>query len=196
MTGKLSRCLAVLAWFVVCGCTAAGEQQQGQMPPGAVNADARVLQDFQARIDQYRELHKKAEKGPAKMKETKDPAEIQNAQDELAARIRAARADAKPGDIFTPEIRQLFRRLMYPETKGAAGRETKQAMKDDAPASVPLKVNAKYPEGVPLPTVPPNVLAALPKLPEDLEYRVVNKDLILRDVDANLIVDYIPNAIR
>jgi hypothetical protein len=59
-----------------------------------------------------------------------------------------------------------------------------------------LKVNAKYPQDQPLPTVPPNVLAALPKLPEELEYRIVKKDLILRDVHANLIVDYIPNAIR
>jgi hypothetical protein len=29
-----------------------------------------------------------------------------------------------------------------------------------------------------------------------MEYRVVGKDLVLRDVDANLIVDFIPNAIR
>ena len=38
-------------------------------------------------------------------------------------------------------------------------------------------------------TVPPNILAALPKLPEDLEYRFVNKHMILLDVHANLIVD-------
>jgi hypothetical protein len=69
-------------------------------------------------------------------------------------------------------------------------------MKEDAPAKVPLKVNATYPEGKPLPTVPPNILENLPQLPEDLEYRIIDKHLILRDVDANLIIDYIPNAIR
>jgi hypothetical protein len=191
MNTKLSLRLAVLA-LVVCGCTASGEPQD--KPP--VNADAQVLQDFQARIDKYRDMHKKVEKGDARQKETKDAADIKAAQETLAARIRAARADARPGDIFTPEVRQLFRRLMYPEVKGPEGKDTKQAIKDDAPAAVPLKVNAMYPEGAPLPTVPPNLLAALPKLPEDLEYRIVNKDLILRDVDANLIVDFIPNAIR
>jgi hypothetical protein len=36
----------------------------------------------------------------------------------------------------------------------------------------------------------------LPQLPEDVEYRIVGKTLILRDVDANIIVDFIPNAIR
>ncbi len=195
MTTNLSRRLAgpaVLAVFLA-GCGGAAAEQQG---PPAANADALLIQDFQSRIKDYRDLHNKVEKGDARQKETKDPAEIKARQQELAGRIRTARAAAKPGDIFTPEIRQLFRRLMYPEVKGPEGKETKQAMKDDAPKAVPLKVNAPYPEGAPLPTVPPNILAALPKLPEDLEYRVVNRDLILRDVDANLIVDYIPNAIR
>jgi hypothetical protein len=57
-------------------------------------------------------------------------------------------------------------------------------------------VNAKYPDSAPLPTVPPNLLAALPKLPEGLEFRIINKDLILLDVDANLIVDFIRAAIQ
>jgi hypothetical protein len=59
-----------------------------------------------------------------------------------------------------------------------------------------LKVNAKYPEGAALPTVPANLLATLPQLPEDLEYRIVGKDLILRDVHANVVVDFIPGIIR
>ena len=45
-------------------------------------------------------------------------------------------------------------------------------------------------------TVPPNILAALPKLPEDLEYRFVNRTMILLDTHANLIVDFVPNAIQ
>jgi hypothetical protein len=61
---------------------------------------------------------------------------------------------------------------------------------------VALQVNAKYPEGTPLPTMPPNLLVRLPPLPEELEYRIIGKDLILRDADANLIVDFIPGAIR
>jgi hypothetical protein len=61
---------------------------------------------------------------------------------------------------------------------------------------VAIKVNASYPDSAPLMTVPPDILAALPKLPEDLEYRFVAKHMILLDVRANLIVDYVLNAIQ
>lgn len=166
--------------------------------PQRVNPDAKLMAEFQDRVKKYLELHKDLEKGSADIKETADPAKIKGAQDTLAARIRAARPNAKQGDILTPEIAQLFRRLLSPETKGKEGAETKQAMKEDAPAprTVQFKVNARYPDAQPLPTMPPNVLASLPKLPEQLEYRMVGKHLILRDVPANLIVDFIPNAIK
>jgi hypothetical protein len=181
----------VLSCFLMaCGV----EGQQGKN----VNPDAKVLQDFQSRVQAYVDLQKKLKKEGPPVKESDDPAQINAAQDSLAQKVRAARKEARPGEIFTPEIRAHFKRLMYPELKGAEGAETKEAIKEDAPApaSVPLKINARYPENQPLPTVPANLLASLPKLPEQLEYRIVRQDLILRDVDANLIVDFIPNAIR
>ena len=191
-------CLIVLLGFVATGCLEGrgdgDERRAAQTQPA--NPDARTLQDFQSRIDQYVKVRNELKKQSAPLKETKEAAKIQAAQDELATKIRAARKDAKAGDIFTPEIKTVFRRLMYPETKGAEGAATKEAIKEDAPTGVPIKVNAKYPDSAPLPTVPPNLLAALPKLPEDLEYRFINRDLILLDVHANVIVDFMPNAIR
>ena len=167
------------------------------------NPDALVLADFQKRIDTYMAIHKAAAKDSLPIKETNNPAEIKAAQQALGAKIRAARADAKPGDVLTPEIRNKFRRLMYPVVQGTAGRETKEELEEDVhekdegiPKKVTLKVNANYPEGNPLPTTPSNVLMSLPKLPEQLEYRIVDKNLILRDVQANIIVDFIPNAIQ
>lgn len=163
-----------------------------------VNADAAVLQDFKARVDQYLKIHKEAAKGPARLKESNDPAEITKAQDTLSARIRAARADAKHGDVFTPEISTQFRRLLAPEMKGEDGQDTKKVLKTDAPpaATVAFKVNAKYPEGQPLPTTPANVLLNLPRLPEPLQYRIIGRHLVLLDSAADLVVDYIPNAIK
>ena len=160
-----------------------------------------ILQDFQQRVAAYLALKKDLRvKGTSgtDLKETKEPAKIEAAEEYMAARIRAARAGAKHGDIFTPQISNEFRRLLNPETKGEDGKDAKEILKDDAPApgAVPMKVNAKYPEGKALPTVPATLLGALPTLPEQVEYRVINKDLILRDVDANIIVDFIPNAIR
>jgi hypothetical protein len=60
---------------------------------------------------------------------------------------------------------------------------------------IQLKVNRSYPVEVPLQTTPPSLLQNLPKLPPELEYRVVGKALVLRDVNANLIVDFLPNAL-
>ena len=60
---------------------------------------------------------------------------------------------------------------------------------------MPLVVNAIYPDGPPLSTVPPTLLLRLPTLPATLDYRFVGKALVLRDVRANIIVDFIPNAL-
>ena len=196
MASKLSRAvvglLGLAVLITVAGIAIRASVEQG--PP--TNPDAKTLQDFKSRIDKYVALRNDLKKQVPPLKETKDPAKIQASQEALSEKLRAARKDAKAGDIFTLETRQLFRRLMYPETTGREGAVTKEALREDAPKGVPVKVNAKYPEGTPLPTVPPNLLAALPKLPEDLEYRIINRDLILLDVHANVIVDVIQNAIQ
>ena len=56
-----------------------------------------------------------------------------------------------------------------------------------------LQVNANYPDGLPLQSMPPSLLLNLPRLPKELEYRFVGRELILRDTQANLIVDVIPD---
>jgi hypothetical protein len=162
------------------------------------NPDAAILEDFNARIAAYVKIHKAAAKGDAKPKETENPGEIDATQEALAARIRAARPAAKQGDVFTAEIRHLFRRLLAPEVKGDDGRDAKATLKDDAPpaGAISWKVNAKYPEGQPMPTVPVNMLQKMPTLPEPLEYRIVEKHLLILDTKSDLIVDYMWNAIR
>jgi hypothetical protein len=140
-------------------------------------------------------LRKEAVKDAPALKETKDPAKIKAAQDGMSTEIRAARANAKHGDIFTPEITAKFRRLLNPELKGDDGRDAKAIIKDDAPTNITFKVNAKYPEGASVPTVPANLLVNLPTLPEPLQYRIIEKHLLLLDEDADVIVDYALNII-
>jgi hypothetical protein len=115
----------------------------------------------------------------------------------LAARVQATRVNAKQGDIFTPAVRPVFRRLLAPELKGEDGHDAKAVLKDDAPApgTVAFKVNAKFPENQPRPTVPASLLLALPPLPAPLEYRIVGQHLLILDTAADLVVDYILNAI-
>ena len=161
-----------------------------------VNPDAAIIQDFKTRIDAYMKLRKEAVKDAPRLKETNDPAKIKTAQDAMSMQIRAARATAKHGDIFTPEIATKFRRLLNPELKGDDGRDAKAIIKDDAPTNIPFKVNAKYPEGASVPTVPANLLVNLPTLPEPLQFRIIEKHLVLVDEDADVILDYALNIIR
>jgi hypothetical protein len=174
----------------------AGEVKTSTDPK--VNPNAAIMADFKARVDKYAELHKDQAKGSAKQKDNATAAQVNAQQAALAAKIQAARSGAKQGDIFTADMRPVFRRLLAPEMKGEEGRDAKAIIKDDAPApgTVAFKVNAKYPEGQPKPTMPTNLLLNLPPLPEPLEYRVVGQHLLLLDTAADLIVDYILNVIK
>jgi hypothetical protein len=173
----------------------AGEIKTSTDP--AVNPNATVMADFKARVEKYAELHKDLAKGAAKQKEDVSAEQISAQKAALAAKIQAARAGARQGDLFVPEARQAFRRLLAPEMKGEDGRDAKAIIKDDAPApgTVAFKVNAKYPENQPKPTMPANLLLNLPPLPEPLEYRVVGQHLLLLDTEADLVVDYMLNVI-
>jgi hypothetical protein len=172
-----------------------GEKKTSTDP--AVNPHAAALLDFEIRVKAYADLHKRLAKGDAKQMETADPAMISAVRAKLAAKVQAARRDAKQGDIFTPAVRPVFRRLLAPELKGEDGRDAEAVLKDDAPApgTVPFKVNAKYPEDQPRPTVPAKVLLSMPALPAPLEYRIVGQHLLLLDMEADLVVDYILNVI-
>lgn len=158
------------------------------------NSDARVIADFTKRVQQYHDLRDKLDEGAARQTQTKEPDKLVAEKQTLAARVQAARAGAKPGDIFTPEVQPVLKRLLKPALTGTDGAENKKTIKEESPA-IAVKVNAPYPEKQPLSTVPPDVLKQLPQLPKDLQYRFVQKHLILFDSRANLVVDVLPNAI-
>jgi hypothetical protein len=162
------------------------------------NPDSAIVEDFNARLDNYVKKQRALLKD-SPVAEDATPAQIKARQDTLAAELRVIRKNAKQGDIFTPQVAELFKRLMSPEVKGPDAKETKQALseEDGETAKVNLVVNAPWPTSEPLTTTPANILANLPQLPMDVEYRISNKrHLVLRDVDANIIVDFIYNAIR
>ena len=58
-----------------------------------------------------------------------------------------------------------------------------------------VDINTIYPTTLPLATFPPALLRKLPDLPPELEYRIVGRSLILRDVKANLIVDILRDVV-
>ena len=109
--------------------------------------------------------------------------------------MRAARATAKQGDIFTPEMQDLIRKAMAQIIARPDGRQIRSSILDENPVGVKIQVNDRYPDKVPLATMPPQLLARIPKLPDGLEYRFVGETLILFDPHAHMIADFIPNAL-
>lgn len=151
---------------------------------------AAAMADFKQRVDRYMAIHDEVERGSGAERQTTSPAEMETRREALRAGIRERRADAQPGDIFAPDVAAAFRQLLNPEVRGGTASSTRSAIREEGPGEFPLKPNAAYPEGASFATLPANVLAALPELPDHLEYRIIDTHLILRDVHANIVVDY------
>jgi hypothetical protein len=133
-----------------------------------------------------------------KLPDEATPQQIDRNQRALERLIRNARVTAKPGDIFTPEARAVIKRLLASVFGGPEGKQLKASIMDENnadPAALKLRVNARYPDTVPLATVPHAVLQTLPELPEDLEYRFIGDWLILLDSHAHIIADFVENAL-
>ncbi len=151
-----------------------------------------IAADFSTRIWRYSELRSELEKGLPGLRVTEDVREIRRAQRALAKRIRVARDGARQGEIFTPAIGVEFREVLRLEMDA----DTWAAIMDDNPGEFPNRINGTYPGKRPLSTAPPHILARLPRLPKDVQYRFLGRHLILHDTRANLILDRIPYAIR
>jgi hypothetical protein len=164
-----------------------------------LEADRRALDKFHERVMEYAELHDKqvARLGrPAAL----DAQEALAAQQALAGSIASRRGAARRGDLFSPAVVPIFRRLIAAELQGPDGLPARAAILEGNPGderpSVPVKlsVNGEYPTGGARSTVPPSLLLTLPPLPECLHYRFVGRNLILVDSVAQLIVDFLPAA--
>jgi hypothetical protein len=161
-----------------------------------VNQDSLVIKDFNRRVADYMKMHKTVQSDIHRLKPTDSPEAIERHEHHLAHRIREERPGAVQGNIFTPEIATEFRRLIGLTMQGPEAVRIRQSLQRAAPVhSRAIRVNHPYPAGLPLQSVPPSLLLNLPPLPPDIEYRVVGRDLILRDIDANFVVDAISNVI-
>ena len=155
--------------------------------------DARTLADFGSRIEKYLQSRQKAGGAP---KPAKEPEKLAEHRKETAAKLRAERTEAKQGDIFSPEIAGYFRKQIAATFAGPGGPKIRASLRRAEPVrGIVLKVNGAYPPSLPLQSTPPTLLLNLPRLPKELEYRIVGRDLALHDTVTNLIVDFISNAI-
>ena len=167
----------------------------GVTPDGeAVNAQGAATLEFRKQIDEYIKIHKEADSKVPSLRRTDDPQEIADREKALGQMIMTLRAGAKPGDIFAPEYQPYFVKIVQDDFKTRSAADRK-ALVAELPKNIKVDINTVYPTTLPLETFPPALLRKLPDLPPELEYRIVGRSLILRDVKANLIVDVLRDVV-
>jgi hypothetical protein len=158
-----------------------------------------ATQAFEARVNEYVALHRLLEGPLPPLRMTRDMSKIQASMRELALRIQLVRANARQGDLIAPDVARMFRRRIatcLPADEWAAIFADNAAEEEDVRVGPPpaLHVNMEWPAQVLYGYVPPQLLAALPRLPAELQYRIIGNSLVLWDHHANLIVDFLPGA--
>jgi hypothetical protein len=159
-------------------------------------AEQKLLSEFTKKAKDY--VAKEHVLTEDKMKPTSDVAKLEQQRKQLRDAVQLSRRNAKQGDFFTPDTATIFRKLLANLLNGPDGAKIKISLQHAEPgASAQFKVNAEFPNqnGQPIQSVPPTVLQALPALPKGLEYCIAGNALALRDSTANLVVDYLPNAL-
>jgi hypothetical protein len=179
--------------LLVLGFTLFSVGVEPQQQP-SVNPFAKSMADFKQRVDDYLKLRDEITRTIPEVKETGDPAKISAREQALGKAIAKARSTAKPGDIVGPDMAVHFKRILAEDWKSRSPADRK-ALFNELPKGVQIKINQPYPTTLPLVSVPPKLLAMLPMLPETLEYRLIDRYFLLRDRDANLVIDILPGVL-
>src|SRR5919197_1437861 len=159
-------------------------------------ADKQAVSAFEKRVKDYVRLREGIEGKMPKLPKDATPEQIEAHKTAFQERVRAARAGAKPGDIFTSEAARLIRATIRDEFKGKERRELRRDVLVEAEnKAVPMRVNYPYPETQELLEMPPTLLLRLPQLPKQVRYRFVRRNLLLVDRENGLILDYMTDAL-
>jgi hypothetical protein len=158
----------------------------------SAQTEDQALAQFNAAVEKYVALQRSLRAEVPDLQPNSDPKLIAEASDLLAIAIQRARPRARQGDFFNPGIRpslqarvtQGLRNVDYLALIGANDPEERSSLRF-------IRTYSRFPGNGPMATMPASVLEALPALPDELEYRFVGNNLILRDRHARLILDYV-----
>jgi hypothetical protein len=164
---------------------------------GQIGVDQESERRFLHSVEAYMTLCRQLERQLPPLEITSDPRRIHIAVEARAAAIRRARARARMGDIFNPGVTELFRERIREgfAAHANAAAELLNEMTEDGEEWQPAVVNGRFSWRTAVAT-PPYVLAVLPVLPGELQYRFVGPDLVLVDTVANSIIDVLPEALE
>jgi hypothetical protein len=158
--------------------------------------DHAALQQWTLNLEAYLALREQAAQAVPSLRASASPREILARSAALASEIRARRSRAQAGELFTFEVRRTFRKLIgrvITDHQVIVADLLAEIHQEMLANSAPV-VNERFPWLL-CTEVPPRLLAALPVLPEELQYRFFGRDLLLFDIDASLVIDILPEAI-
>ena len=161
----------------------------------ASDADKRTVIEFEQGARQYTQRREEIEEEIPKLSKQASAEEISAHKDVLLKRVLAERKGVAKGNIFTPNSERYIRSVIATLYKGRDRAQLRKELSEAENASVPVRVNAVYPEAAELLEMPPTLLLALPQLPKQLRYRFVGTSLLLVDRENHLIVDYMTKAL-
>jgi hypothetical protein len=191
---RRSRFFTIFAAGAVAAAALAGPgatDARGQSSMFDPDAAVRV---FHENVESYAVLHRRLAPPPAAATSTDPLSRLLTAR-YLASAVQSSRPNAQQGDIFTPHAAAVFRRLLAAsigERDGAtflaelgAGELVPQGMHPTV--NEPYSMTTVY-------RLPAEVRLGLPSLPAELDYRIAAHDLLLWDIYAGIVVDFVPNA--
>jgi hypothetical protein len=195
---KFSTFGAALVCCLLYASPLVAQQTAGELPDpldGLSVKDRKTVVAFQERVKDYSKLREAIEARLPKLAKGSKPEDIETHKKTFEQSVRAARTDAKPGQLFTRDITTYIRALIRREYKGVALRELRETVMEADTKGVPLRVNYTYPETKELVEMPPTLLLKLPTLPKQVRYRFVGRNMLLVDRENGLIVDYMRSAL-
>ena len=155
---------------------------------------------LQAYVDLTQPLRKQAAQAAENVPGKAVPAtgaeeSVRARQTSLADALRTTvRPNAKQGDLFTPPMATAIKR----DINTLFSSPKRDLMLDDLAEQNTTPATTRTPainQQLVAPRVPPRLMEILPPLPKQLEYDFDGRTLILRDVDADVVVDYLPDAL-
>jgi hypothetical protein len=181
---------------IVAAALAAGSMGIGAAAAQDAAGSRDALQLFAERVAAYAELHQRVDAVFPPWEPSDDVHLIVRRRAYLAKAIKAGRPHARQGDIFEPPVAGVFRGIIAGALRDV---DVELLLGDlyeecDMPAGYRAQVHARYPDWA-THEMPLVLLTVLPTLPAGIQYRLIDHDLLLWDVDADVIVDVLPDAL-
>jgi hypothetical protein len=187
--------MKVLFVLLCVGISMASTSSPHAQVASAVPDEADAIQQFEAAIAEYVAMRRRLADRVPRLAPNSTSVELNNASDAIAAAVQESRQNAGVGDLFVPPVAAMFKRKIDEAMRTANLRQALATIDDEEPTIRAPKIHLRFPAGSQLATTPASLLNLFPTLPQGLEYRIVGRNLVLRDVDAALILDYIPDLI-